>query len=290
MIGRGTIGVWSGELRFLRDRGEARDAMAELDDLGFPAIWIPGGPAPGDGLIDVVEEALEATAQAVIATGILSIWSLAPDRLAARARDLGPRALIGLGASHPELVSEELKPLVGKPLTAMRRYLDDLDFAGSPERSRRVLAALGPKMLDLAGERTAGAHPYLVSPAHTASAREALGPELLLAPEQAVVFSTDPEEARAAARAHLEVYLGLPNYTRNMMREGLSKSDLTGGGSDRLVDMMVAWGDEEAIAERVRAHHEAGADHVAIQVLGAERGSLPREQWRRLSALLDARG
>jgi probable F420-dependent oxidoreductase len=150
----------------------------------------------------------------------------------------------------------------------------------------RVLAALGPKMLDLAGERTAGTHPYLVTPEHTAVAREALGPDKLVLPEQAVVLETDPDAARAIARSHLAVYLGLPNYTNNWKRFGFTDGDLTDGGSDRLVDAFVAWGDEDAIVERVKAHREAGADHVCVQVLTANPMDLSLPQWRELAPAL----
>jgi probable F420-dependent oxidoreductase len=147
-----------------------------------------------------------------------------------------------------------------------------------------VLAALGPKMLDLARERSAGAHPYFVPVAHTRAARERLGPEPLLAPEQAVVLDPDPARARETARAHVTRYLELPNYTNNLLRHGFTEDDLRDGGSDRLVEAIVAGGDVDAIARRIREHREAGADHVALQVLGA--GELPRAAWRELAEAL----
>jgi probable F420-dependent oxidoreductase len=169
----------------------------------------------------------------------------------------------------------------------MREYFDQLD-AASPRvpQGERALAALGPKMLELARERTAGAHPYLVSPEHTAAAREVLGDGPLLAPEQKVVLETDPDTARAVARQHLAVYLRLPNYTNNLLRTGFSEDDLAGGGSDRLVDGIVVWGDLDAVAGRVRAHHDAGADHVCLQVLLADAPVFPRPEWRRLAGAL----
>jgi probable F420-dependent oxidoreductase len=170
----------------------------------------------------------------------------------------------------------------------MRAYLDSLDAAApAVAPGERVLAALGPKMLELAAERSIGAHPYLVTPEHTRSARRVLGPERLLAPEQGVVLETDPERARAIARGALEMYMRLPNYTNNLRRLGFVDADFEGGGSDRLVDALVAWGDEQDVSERVREHREAGADHVCVQVLrepGAE--GLPRAEWRALAHAL----
>jgi probable F420-dependent oxidoreductase len=175
-----------------------------------------------------------------------------------------------------------------KPLTKMREYLDAMDNviyvaprpAGEP---RRVLAALGPKMLELAAAKALGAHPYFVPVEHTAFAREVLGDGPMLCPEQAVVLNTDPEQARAAARLHMATYLTLPNYTNNLRRLGWTDDDLADGGSDKLVDAIVAWGDEAAIQARVQAHLEAGADHVCVQVLGENAAALPMEEWRRLA-------
>jgi probable F420-dependent oxidoreductase len=283
------LGVWSGELRFLRDRGAALEAAAELDELGFAAVWVPGGPDDRRPLLDALGEFLAATRRTTLASGILSIWVAEPDTVAAGAGELiaahPGRLLLGLGVSHGRYVDPARGEEMKRPLTAMRRYLDALDRAGGVGAADRVLAALGPRMLDLARERSAGAHPFLVTPTHTARAREALGPAALLAPEQAVVLETDPGRAREIARAHLSLYLELPNYTDNMRREGFTAADLAGGGSDALVDGLVAWGDEEAIAARVAAHREAGADHVALQVLSGRRGELPLPEWRRLAAL-----
>jgi len=170
----------------------------------------------------------------------------------------------------------------------MRSFLDSIDVAAPPILpEERVLAALGPKMLELARERSLGAHPYLVTPEHTRAAREALGPEKLLAAEQAVVLETDPERARTLARQHLEIYLQLPNYANNWRRLGFSDDDIAGGGSDRLVDALVAWGDLDAIRARVDEHREAGADQVLIQAV-SEGDGLPREEWRRLAPALTA--
>jgi probable F420-dependent oxidoreductase len=173
----------------------------------------------------------------------------------------------------------------------MREYLERMDTAmyaaAEPsEPPRRVLAALGPKMLALAAERTDGAHPYNVPPEHTARAREILGPDKLLAPEQAVLLETDPAEARRIGRSHLAIYRDLPNYMNNLRRFGITDDDIADGGSDRLVDTLVAWGDVHAIRARVQAHFNAGADHVAVQVLTHERGTVPLDQWRELAPAL----
>jgi probable F420-dependent oxidoreductase len=178
-----------------------------------------------------------------------------------------------------------------RPLAAMREYLERMDTAmyaaAEPsEAPRRVLAALGPKMLALSAERTDGAHPYNVPPEHTARAREILGPAKLLAPEQAVLLETDPVEARRIGRGHLAIYLDLPNYMNNLRRFGITDDDIADGGSDRLVDTLVAWGDVDTIRARVQAHLDAGADHVAVQVLTPERGTVPLDEWRELAPVL----
>ena len=177
-----------------------------------------------------------------------------------------------------------------RPFAAMRRYLDGMDEAARVYRAAkpaapppRVLAALGPRMLALAAERAQGAHPYLVTPEHTAKARSALGPDRWLLPEQAVVLESDPDQARAIARRHISRYLDLPNYTNNWRRLGFTDDDLVAQGSDRLVDALVAWGDVEAVRDRVKDHLDAGADHVCIQVFDAEPHGMPLRQWRKLA-------
>ncbi|MFL5843551.1 MAG: LLM class F420-dependent oxidoreductase [Solirubrobacteraceae bacterium] len=287
----GTLGVWSGELRFKRDREPITEAVAELEELGYGTLWLPGGTGTGRPIFEVAEELLGATSTATVATGIVSIWVVdaqeaAAGQAALRAAYPG-RFVLGIGVSHAKFVTEEERELMSKPRTAMIRYLDGLDAASTDDVSgERILAALGPRMLELARDRSLGTHPYNVTPAHTAAAREALGAGPLLAPEQAVVLETDPERARAIAREFLSVYLELPNYTNNMLRHGLEEADLRDGGSDRLVDAIVAWGDEDAIAARVREHRDAGADHVCIQVLSGRRGELPLPEWRRLAPAL----
>lgn len=287
----GRVGLWSGELRFLRDRGAAHAAAAEVEELGFETIWVPGGTGSGRPMFDVVDGLLDATERVVVACGVLSIWvqdavATARGQEALRARHPG-RFLLGLGVSHPQLVDHELHARLARPRSEMAAYLDQLDAAATDGLcAERVIAALRPRMLELARDRSAGAHPYLVTPDHTAEARVTLGADTLLAPEQGVVLETDPARAREIARAHLSVYLGLPNYTGNMLRYGFTEDDLLDGGSDRLVDGIVAWGDEEAILARVREHEQAGADHVALQVLSGRRGEVPLPEWRRLSDAL----
>jgi probable F420-dependent oxidoreductase len=198
------------------------------------------------------------------------------------------RSLLGIGVSHPIFIDQTHPGQYKKPLQVTRRYLDDLD-AVSPTvpRDRRVLAALGPKMLELARDRAGGAHPYLMTPEHTKVAREALGDGPLLAPEQHVVLETDAARARAIAREGLDTYLQLPNYVNNWRRLGFTEDDFADGGSDRVIDHVVAWGDEATIAARVQAHLDAGADHVCVQAYTeAERTDFPRAEWRALAPAL----
>jgi probable F420-dependent oxidoreductase len=201
------------------------------------------------------------------------------------------RFLLGIGVSHQVAVEHMRGQEYGKPLTTMKKYLDAMDaalyFAAPPETEPvRVLAALGPKMLELARDRTAGAHPYFVPVEHTPVAREILGPDKLLCPEQAVVLEADPAQARAIARQHMRTYLGLPNYTNNLRRLGWGDDDLGGEGSDKLVDAIVAWGDIATVVARINAHHDAGADHVSVQVLTSDPRELPMRQWRELASAL----
>ena len=286
-IDLGAVGIWSGVLR-RGDPGEAADAAAELEELGFGALWIPGG-AGGDVLGDS-RRLLAASERAVVATGILNIWMHDPQEVAdghaALTRDHPGRFLLGLGVSHAPAV-ERSNQEYRKPYTKMVEYLDELGAASPPvPAGEEVLAALGPRMLRLAAERTAGAHPYFVPPEHTAIARETIGDGPLLATEQMVVLDTDPSSARAIARQHVARYLDLPNYTNNLRGLGFTDADLAPPGTDRLVDAIVAWGDAGAIADRVRAHHDAGADHVCVQVLLADPAAFPRAEWRALAPAL----
>ena len=279
-------GLWSPELRRHGDDAEAADTAAELEELGYSALWLPGR-GPGSPW-NAASRLLRATREVTVATGIVSIWDVDPETAAAERAELDDafegRFLLGLGISHAPMVDPGDLDRYRRPLAAMRAYLESLDVAAPPVPVReRALAALGPRMLELARDRSAGAHPYLVTVEHTRGARAILGPEKLLAPEQGVVLETDSDRARTIVRTHLELYLQLPNYTNNLRRLGFGDADLVRGGSDRLVDALVAWGDEQAIADRVREHREAGADNVCLQVLTENREQLPRDVWRRLA-------
>jgi probable F420-dependent oxidoreductase len=279
-------GIWSAGLRY-GDPVETAEGAAELEELGYSALWIPD---VGGDVFEVVERLLAATKQATIATGILNLWMHSAEETAqAHARLTaahGDRFLVGIGVSHAPLVDAGEPGRYRKPLAAMASFLDGLDSAPTPlAPSKRVLAALGPKMLEMARIRAAGAHPYNVTPEHTALAREMLGPSGLVLPEQAVALTTDPNLARELGRGHLAHYLALPNYTNNLRRLGFGDDDFAEGGSDRLIDGLVAWGDASAIESRVREHRDAGANHVCIQVL-SEEGLFPRRAWRELAPAL----
>ena len=282
-------GVWAASLRYGEPASSAA-AAAELEGLGYTAAWIPD---IGGDVFSAVENLLQSTHSLIIATGILNLWMHTPEETAAEHARMtaahGPRFLVGIGVSHARLIDHNNPGRYDKPLAKMNEFLDGLDAAPVPlANDDRLLAALGPKMLAVAGARTAGTHPYLVTPEHTATARAALGPGKLVASEQAVVLDTDPVSARATGRQHLSTYIGLPNYTNNWKRIGFTDDDLADGGSDRLVDAFVAWGDEQAILTRVQAHRDAGADHVCIQVLTDDRLTHPLQQWRALAPALTA--
>ncbi|MFC4150028.1 TIGR03620 family F420-dependent LLM class oxidoreductase [Micromonospora mangrovi] len=285
----GAIGIWSMELRGAA-RPEVREAAAELDQLGFPALWIPG--LDGPGAVDDVEHLLDAAPHATVTLGVLSMWGQDPavlgDRWAALDAAYGPRAALGLGVSNAHSAASAGQDY-GKPTVSMARFLDGLDAAPRPiAAERRLLGALGPRMVDLAATRTSGWHPFLVTPQHSADQRARVGDEPLIAPHLAVVLDRDPERARAAARAGVGMFIGFPAYRANLARLGFGEEDLVPGGSDRLVDALVAWGDLDAVADRVQAHLDAGADHVTLHVLrpDTDGAGLPRRQWRELAALL----
>ncbi|MEU0060646.1 LLM class F420-dependent oxidoreductase, partial [Streptomyces sp. NPDC006334] len=258
----GRYGIWSVGLRSEDParRGELAEAAAELEELGFGALWLGGNSSAANAL-----PLVEATSKIVVGTSIQSIWQHDAADSAARLAELEAahpgRFVLGLGVSHGPRVEG-----YRRPYAAMVGYLDELDEAGVPAGSR-MLAALGPRMLELSRDRAAGAIPYLVTPEHTAQARETLGEGPVLAPEFKVVLETDPTRARALARTALAPYLALPNYTNSFLRLGFSEDDLTGDGSDRLIDALFAWGDETRVRERIDAFHQAGADHVALQIV-----------------------
>ncbi|WP_088319220.1 TIGR03620 family F420-dependent LLM class oxidoreductase [Kineosporia sp. R_H_3] len=251
----GAVGVWRGWTA--TDAALART----VEELGYGTVW--QGATPTSDL-RAAEELLDATTSLVVATGVVNIWRSDPVELAdsyhrIRARHPG-RLLVGIGSGHREATPERVRPL-----DAMAAYLDVLDDRGVPVEDR-LLSALGPKMLAMAAERSAGTHPYLTVPAQTRAQRELLGPGVLVAPEQTVVLDDDPVSARRTARAFLEMYLGLVNYTSTMQRAGFTADDVADGGSDALVDAIVAHGSAGDLAAAVRAHLDAGADHVCIQV------------------------
>ena len=269
--------------------GPAAEAAAELESLGYSALWIPD---VGGDLFGSLANLLSATSTVTIATGILNVWMhTADDAAAAHARltaEHGPRYLCGIGISHRPFIDMVNAPgTYTKPVDTMAAYLDGLDAAATPLAvADRMLAALGPKMLELARTRTAGTHPYLVTPELTAMARAGIGPDGLVASEVGVVLETDPSKAREIARLHLQTYLALPNYANNWKRHGFTDDDIADGGSDRLVDALIGWGDEAAIAARVQQHRDAGADHVCVQVLTSDPRALPVDEWRTLAPVL----
>jgi probable F420-dependent oxidoreductase len=286
------VGLWT----FALDRrpwAEAKDAAAEIDEMGWSVIWVP--EATNRNAFVNATLLLGATTRCAVATGIAPIHNRDAVASANGQRALDEafpgRFVLGLGVSHQWLVEDVRGGSYAPPLAAMRAYLDAIDAApysacAPSVPGRRVLAALGPKMLALAAERADGAHPYLTTPEHTAHAREVLGPGKILAPEQKVVVERDADEARRIARMHLAGYLGQPNYRRSLRRQGFDESDLDDGGSDALVDGIVAWGDVDEIAARVRRHLDAGATHVAVQVLAASMDDLPLDDYRLLAEAL----
>ena len=248
---------------FLATRSITPELASQIESLGYGAAWIGGSP---DANLAWVEPALEQTTSLQLATGIVNIWSAPAPAVAAsfeRIEKACPgRFLLGVGVGHREHTEEYIKPY-----DALVGYLDELDAAVVPT-SRRVLAALGPRLLRLSAQRAVGAHPYLTTPEHTAKARELVGGSVFLAPEHKVVLTTDRNEARAVGRRFVDRYLGLSNYVNNWLRLGFTEDDVRKPGSDRLIDAVVAYGTPEAVALRLNEHLEAGADHVAIQVLG----------------------
>ncbi len=293
----GRYGIWYGSIDAL-STPLAKEAARHVESLGFGALWV----AEAVGRDPFVSSAvlLSATEKLCVATGIANIYARDPMTMVAGQKTVAEafpeRFLLGLGVSHAHLVAGIRKHDYSKPFSYMADYLNRMDasrfMAQGPEHDPgRVLAALGPRMLELSASKANGAHPYFTTPEHTASAREALGPDALLAPEQMVVLSTDPSEARRIAREGMKIYLGLPNYWNNLLRFGFTEDDRADGGSDRLVDAIVAWGSDENVAARIRQHVEAGADHVCIQVLreASLARTAPTAEWDRLADVLGTR-
>jgi probable F420-dependent oxidoreductase len=275
----GKIGVWTSFRAIGQEQAGAAAKLAE--DLGYGAFWLGGSPR-----LPSVRPLLDATEKLVVGTSIVNIWAYDPADLAAEYAVLAPdfpeRLLVGIGVGHPEAAGD-----YSRPLSAMRAFLDGLDAAETPlPRDRRALAALAPKMLALSAERSLGALPYFVPVAHTRVARAQLGAGPLLAPEVTVVLDDDAERARAKAREFARTYLALSNYTNNLLALGFTDEDIAGGGSDRLIDAVVPHGTAEQLAGVVAAHLDAGANHVALQVVGEP--GIPREGWTALAEAISA--
>jgi probable F420-dependent oxidoreductase len=286
----GAFGVWNFQLDIL-PASSMQETAAELEELGYGALWF--GEAIGREALTKAGLLLAGTKRIVIATGIANIYGRDPVTMSAAQKTLAEaypnRFLLGLGVSHIPLVEKLRGHQYDKPVPRMRAYLDAMDQApyhAVPPASRppRVLAALGPMMLKLSAEGADGAHPYNTTPKHTAQARELLGPGPLLCPEQAVVLETNPAKARDIARKFLAIYLGLPNYTNNWLRLGFQESDFNNGGSDKLIDAVIAWGNLRTVVNRIREHHSAGADHVCVQVLTEDAKTFPIREHRELAS------
>jgi probable F420-dependent oxidoreductase len=274
----GEFGVWTS----FRAIGEenAGEAAKVVEDLGFGTFWLGGSPQ-----LPALRPLLESTEQIVVATGILNVWASDPERVVADFAELENRfpgrVLLGIGIGHPEATSQ-----YRRPLAAMQSFLDGLDAATTPvPRSRRCLAALGPKMLKLSADRSLGAHTYFVSVEHTRAAREALGEAAILAPELACVIDAEVQSARTRARAYAALYLGLRNYTNNLQGHGFTEQDVADAGSDRLIDSVIPHGGAEEIAAAARLHVSAGADHVCLQAVGVR--GIPRSEWTALASALE---
>lgn len=274
--------------------GMAQEAAQELEELGYGCIWVP--EAVGREPFASCALLLSATKRIGVATGIASMYARSAITMQAGWRTLseafGERFTLGIGASHEHMATKLHKGSYDKPYSAMVAYLDQMDSglyaAAAPTSTpRRVLAALGPRMLALSAERGLGAHPYFVPPEHTKIARDVLGNGPLLAPEQAVLLETDPTKAREVARKFMSTYIRLPNYANNLRRLGYTDTDLgdkTTPPSDRMVDAIVAWGTIDQAVARIKAHFDAGASHVSIQVLDENFMALPMPQWREFAA------
>lgn len=277
----GRFGLWTS----YRAIGEenAADAAQLAERLGYGTFWLGGSPRPS-----MVTPLLAATKRLCAATGIVNVWADPAELVAgeqAQVRSEYPdRFMMGIGIGHPEATSDYTRPL-----KSMREFLDRLD-AAQPQlpADGRCLAALGPKMLDLARDRASGTHTYFVAPEHTRFARERLGPDALIAAELACAVDTDVERGRATSREYAKLYLGLQNYTNNLLRFGFDASDIADGGSDRLIDKIVPHGSAEQIAAAAQAHLDAGADHVCLQTVGVQ--GVPQPQWTALASALGLGG
>lgn len=287
----GTFGIWTGLLD-LHPTPRVREVVAELDEMGWGALWRP--ESTGRDPLVTAALWLDACDRMAVATGIVQTYARHPLTTMAANRTLDEafpgRFLLGLGVSHAPMVEGVRNLDYSHPLSDMAAHLDAMDAApftglGPDRRPPRILAALGPRMLELSATRADGAHPYFTTPEHTATARGIIGPEKFLAPEHMVLLETDPGRARRVARTNMARYLQLPNYTRNLQRLGFSQTDID-DVSDRLVDAIVLWGEVDDIVPRVREHLEAGADHVCVQALVEDPTQLPMDDYRRLADAL----
>lgn len=283
----GGVGIWSRELRYNSDRLACQEAARELEALGYTALWLPD--AGGDPL-GIASQLLDVTDHILLATGILNIWMHDPADVVSRYRQVidkyGDRFVLGLGNSHAPLVDAESPGRYDRPVAKMVEFLDGLAAAGLSTKETTILAALGPRMQRIVRDRAAGSHPYLVNASYLRQARTTLGDDACLAPELGVVIDPDPVSGRARARAHISGYFALPNYRNNFLRMGYDESDFRGGGSDRLIDAVVAWGTVARIGERVEEYFRAGANHICLQIVGVPDEQLPMDDWRALSALI----
>jgi probable F420-dependent oxidoreductase len=273
----GEYGAWTSFHAFGEEHAGAAATAAEAAGLG--TFWLGGSPR-----LATVRPLLEGSANLVVATSVVNIWSYDPADLArefaALEADFPGRVCVGIGVGHPEATSD-----YKRPLSALETFLDSVDAADAPVPvERRIVAALGPKMLAMSAERSLGTIPYFTSVEHTRAARAAVGPEALVIPEVAYVLDQDVERARATARRYAKLYLGLSNYTNALLDHGFDQADLEDGGSDRLIDHVVPHGSAADVAARVREHREAGADHVALQALGAD--GVPAGEWQALADAL----
>lgn len=284
----GRVGLWSADFD-LQPMSKAQEAIAEVEEMGFSALWVPEAvlrePFASTALL------LSATKKLVLATGIASLHARTAQTMQAGWKTVSEafpdRFVLGIGVSHAPMVQGVHKAAYDKPYSTMVDYLNAMDaglyFSPAPSSTpRRVLAALGPKMLQLAAERTDGAHPYFTPVEHTAFARTTMGADAFLAPEVAVILETDATKAREIARGFMKTYTRLPNYANNLKRFGFTDGEII-DQNDRLVDAIVGWGSTDAVVSKIKEHFDAGADHVCIQVLTDATGTLPMAQWRELA-------
>lgn len=283
----GPVGIWSPELR-MGQAAPTEAAAAALEELGFLAFWLPGRDGI-DGLLRASENILRGTTRAAVLLAVMAIWFASPKEAASRharlQRAYGGRLVFGLGSSSAEVARDLGGRTVFHPVADVTEYLDKLDALDIPiPPEERLLGAMGPKMAQLAARRTRGIHPWLVTPEYSATARALLGPEALIAPYVPVVFSTDLTHVRSTIRDRITPFLSIPAFHSNLLRQGFDESDLASGGSDRLVDAITAWGDPDSIRGTLLRHLRAGADHVAVQVLGHQT-DYPEHEWRELAAI-----